>query len=109
LRPPVSAVDPTNRKWFFTQFWSEIQLVFRMYFDPHYRLSRTTQFAIPGIALLLIFDYFFFSVWVSIVVVSPVMERLIAVCLGVLGYKLIVRELSRYREVLEYLARYGPR
>ncbi len=108
LHPPAATVDHTQRRWFFTQVWSEIQLVFRMYFDPHYRVSRTTQFAIPGIVLMLVFDYFFFSVWVSIVFVSPVVERLLAVFLGVLGYKLIVRELGRYRDVLEYLARYKP-
>ncbi|MBA4188734.1 MAG: hypothetical protein C0467_12110 [Planctomycetaceae bacterium] len=108
INPPTQPIDPSQRRWFFTQFWSEIQLAFRMYFDPHYRVSRTTQFAIPGIALLLVFDYFFFS-WVSIAFVSPIVERLLAVCLGVLGYKLIVRELGRYRDVLEYLARYGPR
>ncbi len=108
LHPPAQPVDTTQRHWFFTQIWAEIRLVFRMYFDPHYRVSRTTQFAIPGIALLLVFDYFFFSVWVSIVFVSPIVERLLAVCLGILAYKLIVRELGRYREVLEYLARYRP-
>jgi hypothetical protein len=110
LHPPTAAMpEEAHRRWFFTQLWTEIRLVFRMYFDPHYRVSRTTQFALPGIALLLVFDYFFFSVWVSIVFVSPVMERLLAVALGVLGYKLIVRELARYRDVLEYMARYGNR
>jgi hypothetical protein len=39
--------------------------------------------------------------------VSPVAERLLAVILGVLAYKLIVRETARYREVLDYLARHG--
>lgn len=110
LHPPVAAgTDPVYRRWFFTQFWAEVQLAFRMYFDPHYRLSRTTQFAVPGIVLLLVFNYFFFSVWVSIIFVSPVVERVLAVLLGVLGYKLIVRELARYRDVLEYMARYGAR
>jgi hypothetical protein len=110
LHPPVApGTDPIYRRWFFTQLWAEVQLAFRMYFDPHYRLSRTTQFAIPGIALLLVFNYFFFSVWVSIIFVSPVIERVLAVALGVLGYKLIVRELARYRDVLEYMARYGVR
>lgn len=108
LHPPVSPLpEEAHRRWFFTQLWTETRLVFRMYFDPHYRVSRTTQFALPGIALLLVFNYFFFSVWVSIAFLSPVLERVLAVLLGVLGYKLIVRELARYRDVLEYMARYG--
>jgi hypothetical protein len=107
LRPPAPPAAPSDKRWFLTQFWTEIRLIFRMYFDPHYRISRLTQFALPGIVLLLIFNYFFFSVWVSIVFVSPVAERLLAVVLGILGYKLMVREVARYREVLDYLARYG--
>jgi hypothetical protein len=78
-----------------------------MYFDPRYRISRTTQFALPGIALVLIFNYFFFSAWVTIPFLSPVLERLLIVVLALVAYKLITRELARYREVLDYLARYG--
>lgn len=109
LRPPEPPPDPALRKWFVVQFWSEVRLVFRMYFDPRYRLSRTAQFVLPGILLLLVFNYFFFSVWVSIAFVSPVAERLLAVLLGVVGYKVLVRETARYREVLDYLAKYGQR
>ena len=79
-----------------------------MYFDPRYRISRTTQFALPGIVLLLIFNYFFFSVWVNITFLSPVLERLLVVVLAVLAIQvLLIREVARYREVLAYLARYG--
>lgn len=108
LEPPQSPVDPLNRRWFLTQLWAEIRLIFRMYFDPRYRVSRLTQFALPGIAVLLVLNYFFFS-WVSIPVVSPVTERLAVAVLGVLAYKLLTRETARYRGVLEYLARYGQR
>jgi hypothetical protein len=109
LEPPATPTDPTRRKWFLTQLWSEVRLAFQMYFDPRYRISRTAQFALPGIGLLLIFNYFFFSVWVSIAFVSPVVERVLAVFLGILGYMLLTRETARYREVLAYLAKYGPR
>jgi hypothetical protein len=80
-----------------------------MYFDPRYRVSRTTQFALPGIALLLMFNYFFFGVWVHITFLSPLLERLLIVVLSVVAYKLFTRELARYRDVREYLARYSPR
>jgi hypothetical protein len=109
LRPPAPPADPASRGWFLTRLWAELRLIARMYFDPHYRISRTTQFALPGIALVLIFNYFFFSSWVTIPVVSPVTERLLAVALGVVGYKILMWETARYREVLDYLSRYGPR
>jgi hypothetical protein len=107
--PPANVPDPARRRWFLTQLWSEIRLAFAMYFDPRYRISRTTQFAIPGIGLLLIFNYFFFSVWVSVAFLSPVIERLLGVLLGILGYMLLTREIARYRDVLAYLAKYPPR
>jgi hypothetical protein len=78
-----------------------------MYFDPRYRVSRTTQFVIPGIGLLLVFNYFLFSVWLSIPVLSPLVERGLAVFLGVVACMVLARETVRYREVLDYLAKYG--
>jgi hypothetical protein len=108
LEPPtVIPADPGKRRWFFAQVWSEIRLVFRMYFDPRYRVSRTTQLVIPGIGLLLIFNYFLFSVWMSIPVLSPLVERGLAVFFGVVACMVLSRETARYREVLDYLAKYG--
>jgi hypothetical protein len=109
LRPPSPPADPAQRKWLLAQLAAEFRMALRMYFDPRYRISRTAQFALPGILALLVFDYFFFSVWVSIPFLSPVAERLLAVLLAVFAYKLLTRELARYREVLDYLAKYGPR
>jgi hypothetical protein len=107
LQPPAAPVDPAQRKWFLAQLWAEIRLAAQMYFDPRYRVSRTTQFALPGLALVLIFNYFFFASWLPIPFLSPVLERLFVVVLAILGYKLFTRELARYREVREYLARYA--
>ncbi len=107
LHPPEPPADPKHRKWFVTQIGSELRLILQMYLDPRYRVSRTTQFALPGIALLLVFNYFFFAVWVNILFVSPLAERVLAIVLGILGYRLLTRETARYREVLDYLARYG--
>jgi hypothetical protein len=106
IHPPAPA-DPTRRMWFLTQLLLEFRLAVHMYFDPRYRISRTTQFTLPGIALLMLFNYFFFTVWVPIAFFSPIAERLIDVFLCVIGYKLLIRELGRYRDVLDYLARYS--
>ena len=107
LEPPTPPADSASRKWFLPNLIAELRLIATMYFDPRYRISRTTQFALPGILLLLVFNYCFFSLWVSITFVSPFLERLLAVILGILIYTLLMREVARYREVLAYLARYG--
>jgi hypothetical protein len=106
LAPPEYQ-EPPRRGWFFGQLWAEVRLAVRMYFDPRYRVSRTAQIAFPLFAALLVLNYFLFSVWFSIAVVSPVAERLLDVILAVLAYRVLTRELDRYRAVLDYLARYA--
>jgi hypothetical protein len=108
LHPPEMVNDPTHRTWFLTELLAEFRLALHMYFDPRYRISRTTQFAIPGIAILFVLNYLFYA-WINIPFLSPVAERAIDILLCVVGYKLIIRELGRYRDVLNYLARYGHR
>ena len=106
LAPPEPQ-EPARRGWFFGQLWADVRLAVKMYFDPRYRVSRTAQLAFPLFAALLVFNYFFFSVWLSIPVVCPVAERLLDVVLVVLAYRVLVRELDRYRAVLDYLAKYA--
>src|SRR5262245_37280442 len=108
LAPPEPQ-EPRRREWFFVQLWAEIRLAVQMYFDPRYRVSRTAQVAFPLFAALLVLNYFLFSVWFSITFVSPVAERLFDVVLAVLAYRVLARELDRYRAVLDYLARYAPK
>jgi hypothetical protein len=109
LHPPEVVSYPTQRTWFLSQLLAEFRLALHMYFDPRYRISRTTQFALPGIALLILFNYFFFAIWINIPFLSPIAERAIDILLCVVVYKLLMRELDRYRDVLNYLTRYGHR
>ncbi len=108
LTPPEYH-EPPPRQWFFVQLWAELRLAVKMYFDPRYRVSRTAQVAFPLFAVLLALNYFLFSVWFSIAVLSPVVERLLDVFLAVVAYRVLARELDRYRAVLDYLARYSPK
>jgi hypothetical protein len=106
--PPDGAVlDPAVRKWFVVQLLDEIRLAVRMYFDSRYRVSRLFQFMAPLVVGLFALNYFVFSVWFAFPVISTILERIGCVVLGVVLYKLLARELVRYREVLDYLARYG--
>lgn len=108
LSPPETP-DPARRRWLLTQLWDELRLIVRMYFDSRYRVSRTAQFALPAILVLFALNYFLFSMTLSIPVVSPVLERVLCVLLGVLFYRILTREITRYRAVLDYLAQSGVR
>lgn len=105
LHPPTGP-DPTARKWFLAQLFDEGRLAVHMYFDSRYRVSRLFQFLVPVVFGLFALNYFFFAVWFSFPVVSPLLERIGCVVLGVFLYRLLTRELARYRDVLDYLARY---
>ena len=113
--PPVGTIlappdpqDPTKRGWFLPQLWAEVRLAVQMYFDPRYRISRTAQLAFPLVAALLVLNYFLFG-WFAVPVVSPIAERLLDALLVVLAYRVLARELDRYRAVLDYLARFAAR
>jgi hypothetical protein len=106
LTPPEPQEQP-RRSWFFGQVWAELRLAVRMYFDPRYRVSRTAQVAFPLFMALVALNYFVFSVWFSIPIVSPVAERALDILLAALAYRVLLRELDRYRAVLDYLARYA--
>jgi hypothetical protein len=108
LAPPEQR-EPARRGWFLAELGAEMRLAARMYFDPRYRISRLAQIALPLILVAMVVNYFFFSQWLSIWVVSPVLERLIDVVLAVLAYRVLARELDRYRAVLDYLALFSPR
>jgi hypothetical protein len=106
---PPEPVEPPRRGWFLWQLLSELRLAVQMYFDPRYRLSRLGQIAFPLFFILLGLNYFFFSVWFSLAVVSPVAERLLDMLLAIVAYRILQRELDRYRAVLDYLAHYNSR
>ena len=105
LAPPEPP-DPARRGWLFGQLWAEAGLAVRMYFDPRYRISRTAQVAFPLVAALFVVNYFLFG-WLAVPVVSPVAERLLDAALVVLAYRVLARELDRYRAVLDYLNRFA--
>lgn len=107
LTPPEP--DTQRRTWFILQLWAEVRLAVRMYFDPRYRVSRMAQIAFPAFFALLVLNYFFFAYWLPIPVISPVLERLLDVVLAAVAYRVLQRELDRYRAVLEYLSHYARR
>jgi len=108
LHPP-DAPDPARRRWLLAQLWDELRLIVRMYFDSRYRVSRTAQFALPAVLVLFALNYFVFSMTLAIPVVSPVLERVVCVLLGVLFYRILTREITRYRAVLDYLAQHSSK
>jgi hypothetical protein len=94
--------------WSHFAFLSELQTMLRMYFDPRYRVSRVAQFAVPGIVICMVLNYFFFNqLMLTFWIITPTLERIVLIGLAVGLYKVLSREVVRYREVLAYLTRFG--
>lgn len=97
----VKAVNALRRPWLVLDVLREFGAILRMYMDPRYRVRRATQLVVPLLLGLLVLTYFFFNVLVvQIPVLSPIVERLIEILLAVLLYKVLVREVARYRQTI---------
>lgn len=94
-------------KFFVVGILGEIKIIARMYFDPRYRLSRVAQFGVPIILSLFVLNYFFWNFTCALPIMPLIAERIMYIPLSLALYKVLVREVARYREVLAYLARYG--
>jgi hypothetical protein len=111
--PPGMAGPPPGeqgfRSWLLVGVLGEFRMMLRMYLDPRYRLSRVAQFGVPLVLGLFFVNYvlFNYSCFPAIPIVSQVGERLAGIVLAVMLYKVMLREVGRYRQVLDYLARYG--
>ena len=84
----------------------EFRMMFRMYIDPRYRLSRVGQFGVPIVIALAVLNYLTFQFAWPVPIVAPIFERLFLIALAVALYKILSREVARYVAVLAYLARY---
>jgi hypothetical protein len=106
---PVAAPPQPAAKshWLEWPFIHELKQIFQMYIDPRYRLSRWGQFAVPGLLVILAANYAMFNWVIKVPVLSELMERIGILVFAIVLYKLLSREVGRYRAVLEYLRQYG--
>lgn len=101
----LKAVNALRRPWLLFDLLREVAATVRMYMDPRYRVRRATQLMVPLILVLLGLNYLLFNVLIiQVPVVSPVLERVIGILLAVLLYKVLMREVARYRQTIAQFA-----
>ena len=74
-----------------------------MYFDPRYRVLRSTQLRMLVILGLFVLNCCFFRLVFETPIISPILEKLADVLLAMLLYKVVSRELFRYRQAIAQL------
>jgi hypothetical protein len=97
--PPV----PSRRPWLLTEFFRDLGTSLRMYLDPRYRVRRATQLMVPLLLALFVLNGLFFNHVFTVTLLSPALEKAGDIVLAVLLYKVISRELERYRQVIAQL------
>jgi hypothetical protein len=97
----LAVVNAARRPWMLVDLLKETGAVFHMYMDPRYRVRRSTQLLVPVVLGLMIANYFvFYGLLPDIPVVTPIFQHLAVMVLAVLLYKVLSREVARYRQVL---------
>lgn len=101
----LKVVNAARRPWLLFDLLREFGSTARMYMDPRYRVRRATQLMVPLILGLLAANYLLFNVLVlQVPIVTPVLERAILIVLAVLLYKVLMREVARYRQTIALFA-----
>jgi hypothetical protein len=101
----AKAITALRRPWLLFDLLRDIGATVRMYMDARYRVRRSTQLMVPLILGLLVATYLFFNLLiVQIPVVTPILERAIDVLLAILLYKVLMREVARYRQTIAQFA-----
>lgn len=85
--------------WFLIQLWSEVRTFWKSLFDHRYTFSMTGRVAPIGIAFTYLFTWLFIG---GIAFVGSVTERIIDVALAMLLYKVLSREVQRYRSMFPH-------
>ncbi len=99
------AITVLRKPWLLIELLRDCGATVRMYLDPRYRVRRSTQLMVPAILVLLLANYVFFHLlFLQIPVLTEIVERLVAIVLAVLLYKVLIREVARYRQMLAQVA-----
>ena len=92
--------ETVRRCWLLAEFFHDIGTTFRMYLDPRYRVRRGTQFVVPMVLGLFALNCIAFNLWLTVPIVSSALEKIFDVLLAVLLYKVLSREIERYRQTI---------
>ena len=97
----LNTMTALRRPWLLIDLLRETGTAVRMYMHPRYRVRRSTQFTVVLLIGSLIANYLVFNVlFLHIPVVTEIVERLIDIVLAVLLYKVLSREVARYRQMV---------
>src|SRR5262245_54231913 len=105
VQAAVDAANATRRPWLLTEFFREVGAAMRMYMHPRYQVRRSTQILVPVIVALFGVNYLVFNyTFLDVPVFRHIFESVVEIVLAVLLYKVVSREVVRFRIAEAHLA-----
>jgi hypothetical protein len=104
------APEPPPRSWAFVETFRDIRTAFRMFFDHRYRASWSAYLALMILAYVLVSQWLW-TLWgvvpligllagpMHLTFIGTILDKAVGLVLALFAFKLLHRELRRYREV----------
>lgn len=101
----LKVLNAVRRPWLLIDLLRDIGATVKMYMDPRYRVRRATQLMVPLILVLFGLNYLVLNhTLLDIPVFRHIVERVVEIVLAVLLYKVLMREVARYRQTITQFA-----
>ena len=91
--------SPLRRSWLLLDAYAEAGAMVRMFFDPRFRPSRLARF-VPVPLLAMVLTSAFWLPGSGIVVVGTLFDKALGLVLAFLAFKILGREVRRYRDII---------
>jgi hypothetical protein len=100
-----------KRPWLIVEVCHELRTMFRMFFDPRYRVSWSAFFALMVLAYILVSKWLW-SLWGAVPIlglltepmhltfIGEILDKTVDLILALFAYKTLSREMRRYREAI---------
>ena len=92
---------PLRRSWLLFDLMAEARTMVRMFVDPRYRMTWPGRLVLPVLGILLLATWWelgSLSKLSFVEVIMALLEKVADLVLAFLAYKVLTREVSRYRE-----------
>jgi hypothetical protein len=99
---PLPDSSNTRRPWLLVELFRDVATTLRMYLDPRYRVRRSTQILVPLILALFVANHFVSNLFP--ILLDRILEKVGDIILAVILYKVVSREITRYREAMTQYA-----
>jgi hypothetical protein len=101
VMPPAPG-KPTSR-WLLIEMLREARAMLHMHFDPRFRMSWYARTIPPVLLGLMVFSGYLFNGFISVPVVSPLIDKAFVVVAALVAYKILTREVARYHDTIAAL------